>query len=57
MNSFGLTPGSRVGELLEKAREAEAACEVSTREEALALIRKLLMGSNGDARETNDHED
>jgi len=40
MSELGLRPGKRVGELLEAIREAQAAGEVSTPEEALALARK-----------------
>lgn len=42
MREFGLKPGRSVGELLEAVREAHAAGEVSSREEALALVRKKL---------------
>jgi hypothetical protein len=42
MKSFGLSPGRRVGELLESVREARAAGEISGREEALALVARLL---------------
>lgn len=37
-----LEPGPRIGELLEAIREAQAMGEVSTREQAFALARKLL---------------
>jgi putative nucleotidyltransferase with HDIG domain len=40
MLELGLTPGRRVGELLEVIREAQAAGEIATREEALALAHK-----------------
>jgi tRNA nucleotidyltransferase/poly(A) polymerase len=40
MSELGLYPGKRIGELLEAIREAQAAGEVATREEALALARK-----------------
>ncbi len=39
---FGLSPGPRVGELLEALHEAQAAGEVTTREEALGCIKDLL---------------
>ena len=39
---FGLSPGPRVGELLERVREAQAEGQVSTREGALSLLRELL---------------
>jgi putative nucleotidyltransferase with HDIG domain len=40
MSELGLPPGKRIGELLEAIREAQAAGEVLTRQEALALARK-----------------
>jgi poly(A) polymerase len=42
MAAFGLSPGRLVGELLAEVREAQAAGELSTREEAIALVRKEL---------------
>ncbi|MFC1948790.1 CCA tRNA nucleotidyltransferase [Chloroflexota bacterium] len=42
INIFGVSPGPKVGELLEVVREAQASGEVATREEALALIEKEL---------------
>jgi len=39
---FGMSPGRRVGELLEAVREAQAAGEVSTREDALSFLNSLL---------------
>ncbi len=42
MDIFGLSPGRLVGELLTEVREAQAAGELSTREEAIALVRKEL---------------
>ena len=39
---FGLSPGPRIGELLESLREAQAAGEVTTREEALGCIKDLI---------------
>jgi poly(A) polymerase len=41
MSLFGLGPGPRVGELLEAVREAQAAGEIATRQEAVAYIRRL----------------
>jgi putative nucleotidyltransferase with HDIG domain len=41
MAELGLSPGPQVGRLLEAVREAQATGRVSTREEALALARKL----------------
>jgi poly(A) polymerase len=37
---FGMRPGREIGELLEAVREAQAAGEVVTREEALLFIEK-----------------
>jgi len=42
MNTFGILPGPRVGELLEAVREAQAAGEVATREEALDFVRNRI---------------
>lgn len=42
MDIFGLKPGRLLGELLEEVREAQAAQELSTREEALKLVRQKL---------------
>jgi poly(A) polymerase len=39
---FGLSPGPKVGELLEALRETQAAGEVSTRQQALLYIKHLL---------------
>ena len=44
MKELGIPPGPRVGELLEAIREAQAIGQVSTREEAIALARKMLIG-------------
>ena len=44
MSVFGLGPGHLVGELLTLVHEAQAADEVGTREEAIALVRKELKG-------------
>jgi putative nucleotidyltransferase with HDIG domain len=41
MAELGLDPGPQVGRLLEAVREAQAAGEVTTREQALALARRL----------------
>ena len=40
INSFGLNPGPKIGKLLEAIREAQAAGEITTREEALSYIRE-----------------
>jgi poly(A) polymerase len=39
---FGLNPGPQIGKLLEVVREAQGAGEITTREEALALVRRQL---------------
>ena len=43
INVFGLNPGPKIGELLELVREAQASGELTTREEALAFVRKQLL--------------
>lgn len=45
MQALHLSPGPKVGELLEAIREAQATGEVKTLEEALALARKRLHNS------------
>jgi poly(A) polymerase len=47
MSFFSLSPGHRVGELLASVREAQASGEVSSREEALSLVGKLLGAPDG----------
>ena len=42
MQKFGLTPGARIGELLEMVREAQASGEINTAEEALDFVAKRL---------------
>jgi poly(A) polymerase len=42
MKCFGLSPGPRIGELLEAVREAQAEGEVTSREEALAYLESFL---------------
>ena len=42
IDKLGLTPGPMIGELLEAVREAHAAGDIKTAEEALALARKLV---------------
>jgi len=42
MDIFGLRPGPLLGQLLAEVREAQAAEELSTREEALELVRREL---------------
>ena len=43
INIFGLSPGPRIGEILESVREAQASGEVTTRQEALSYIREHLL--------------
>jgi hypothetical protein len=43
-HEFALSPGPRIGELLEAIREAQASGEVHTREQALDLARAKLAG-------------
>ena len=47
INTFGLSPGPEIGKLLEAVREAQAAGEVTDREEALACINHLLAHPQG----------
>jgi hypothetical protein len=42
MDTFGLAPGPLVGKLLAMVNEAHVSGELSTREEALALVRREL---------------
>ncbi len=42
MKSFGLSPGPRIGELLEAVKEAQASGEITDRGQALAYIKKLI---------------
>ena len=42
MEVFGLSPGPLFGELLTEVREAQAAGELNTKEEAIGLVRKEL---------------
>jgi tRNA nucleotidyltransferase/poly(A) polymerase len=42
--SLGLSPGPRFGEILEKVQTAQLEGEIRSREEALALVRKLVSG-------------
>jgi len=43
INIFGLSPGPKIGEILESVREAQASGEVTTRQEALSYIREHLL--------------
>jgi len=42
MNTFGLTPGPLIGELLAMVHEAQASGDITTKEEALALVQREL---------------
>lgn len=42
INIYGMSPGPKVGELLETVREAQASGEITTRQEALSYIERLL---------------
>ena len=42
MREFGLKPGPKIGEILEEVRESQGAGEISTSEEAMALVRRRL---------------
>ena len=43
INIFGMSPGPKIREILEAVREAQAAGEITTRQEALAYIRERLL--------------
>ena len=43
LNIFGLSPGPKIGELLEAVREAQASGELASRQEALDYIRGQLV--------------
>ncbi|MBN1368520.1 MAG: CCA tRNA nucleotidyltransferase [Dehalococcoidales bacterium] len=47
INIFGLKPGPEIGELLEQVKEASAAGEIKSREEALNYIRNILTRRTG----------
>ena len=44
MEAFNMQPGPEMGRFLEEIREAQAAGEITTREEALEQVQKLLKG-------------
>ena len=46
IKTFGLSPGPRIGEILEAVREAQVSGEMVTRQEALSFIDKLLTSSS-----------
>ena len=43
INIFGMSPGPKIGEILEQVREAQASGELATKEEALSYIREHLL--------------
>ncbi|UCD09388.1 MAG: HD domain-containing protein [Dehalococcoidales bacterium] len=43
IKSFGLSPGPRIGELLDAVKEAQASGEITDREQALAYIKELIV--------------
>jgi poly(A) polymerase len=49
MEEFLLSPGSQVGVLLEAIREAEASGEISTKQEAILLVKSKLGNGGGGA--------
>ena len=51
MRMFGLGPGPLIGRLLARVHEAHASGELSTREEALALVGKELSDTSGQQAE------
>ena len=53
INIFGLTPGPVIGQLLALVHEAQASGELTTQEEALALVHKELNKQQCDARPGN----
>jgi poly(A) polymerase len=46
INIFGMKPGPRIGKLLEAMREAQAAGELATRDEALSYVDRVLKEEN-----------
>lgn len=42
INIYGMSPGPRIGEILEAVREAQASGELTNRQEALSFIDKLI---------------
>jgi poly(A) polymerase len=54
---FGLSPGPRVGELLEALREAQAAGEVTTRQQALHYVKRLLADAKTSRSESTQEEE
>ncbi len=54
LNTFGLSPGPKIGELLELVREAQAVGEVTTRHAALAYIGQWLSATGRPSEEKNN---
>jgi poly(A) polymerase len=48
MEEFSLTPGPQIGKLLDLVHEAQATGEITSREEAFALARKVLSKRKSD---------
>jgi poly(A) polymerase len=46
INVFGLSPGPKIGKLLETVREAQAVGELVTKDEALVYIRRQLLAES-----------
>jgi poly(A) polymerase len=46
MQVFGLSPGPKIGELLEAVNEARAAGELENKQDALRYLKRLLAGDN-----------
>jgi poly(A) polymerase len=57
MDNLGLIPGPLVGKLLAMVDEAHASGELSTREEALALVRRELLTINKQRTRTSQNSD
>jgi len=53
INTIGLSPGPLIGELLALVRESQASGEITTREEALALVHKELNKQQSGTRSGN----
>ena len=51
INILGMSPGPKIGEFLEAVREAQAARELTTREEALVFVRKQLSRTAAGSKE------
>jgi len=50
IKSFGMSPGPKIGQLLEAMCEAQASGEIATREEALSYIRDRLYGIQANSK-------